>query len=314
MSDPKPLLPASHRLALGLARTLPAVRGRQRLVSAFHERYRVKPMFDLSVRMCRGYVLSLPSTSRQTWVAALTGSYDDDVVSLLMEWARPNTVILDVGASCGLYTLQMAQIGRDEGIHVVAVEPNPRNCEIIQHNVKECQLDEEVTIVPTALGSVAGSTNMYFEHGGVGNGWVTEGVPESEVARHSLVGGIDAYRRVEIVPLDNLKLPSGSSECSVLKIDVEGFEADVLKGAEEFIDLHRPAIIGEFNRHWLMSRGVRADWPIVWAEGHGYRIYGIVGRRRRAWMEAEATVVSGAWRDRGELLMVPMESDRFAAK
>jgi hypothetical protein len=68
--------------------------------------------------------------------------------------------------------------------------------------------------------------------------------------------------------------------CSLVKIDVEGFELDVLAGGEDFVRRHRPAIYGEFNEWFLERYGLSPDAPRRWAETHDYLCF-YVGRRRK---------------------------------
>jgi FkbM family methyltransferase len=121
-------------------------------------------------------------------------------------------VCWDVGANVGFYTLLLARLVGAEG-RVFAFEPVPRNVELLRRHV-EMNSYQNVRIFPCALGEFDGE--MGFNPG-----------PSNSMG-HMAAGG---PLKVSCSRADTL-LAAGEVEApDVMKIDVEGAEADVLRGA-----------------------------------------------------------------------------------
>jgi hypothetical protein len=83
--------------------------------------------------------------------------------------------------------------------------------------------------------------------------------------------------RVPVTTLDALVAAQGLARVDLVKVDVEGFEGDVLDGAADTIARHRPAFILEFNAWTLMCnrnanpRTVLEDWLARFPVVHAFR-------------------------------------------
>lgn len=303
-TQPRPHRSPERALAL-LASHVP-IRGRERLASLLFARNHARSDW-WTVRIGRGLRVRLPASSEQSWVAAFTGAYDEKQVSLLVSHLRPGTVALDIGASLGLYTVQLAQGARTVGAKVIAIEPIPANAAIIRTNIELNGLGASARVVEVALGIEAGSVAMVVERGGLGNATVSTGVPHGEMDRHSSHGNLGPEVTIAVTPLDALPLEEA---VSVVKIDAEGYEMDILAGAEAFFARHRPVILAEFSEQWMRSRGRSPEEPFAWAEDHGYDVHRVAieasGGRIVKRTELRITRIDRA-RDRGatELLLTP---------
>ena len=125
---------------------------------------------------------------------------------------REDKTILDVGANIGTETVAFAQIvprGR-----VVAIEPEARNLEWLERNTRLNAL-ENVAIVPCAVSDRPEKIQLEGYHSG--NTGLVHAVPSKK-------GGIEGRT------LDQVYLSLERPEVSYVHIDVEGFEARVLKG------------------------------------------------------------------------------------
>lgn len=148
--------------------------------------------------------------------------YEPTLVTVVRELTRRGNTILDVGANLGNHTLYWAKAGR----HVIAFEPNPVTRLALTESVRLNRLDTFVDIYPIALGAETGSGTMrtLLEDN------------QGAVAVEPCATG-----EIPIVRLDDLDL----ANFSVMKIDVEGAEERVLRGAHETIVRLRPLIIAE---------------------------------------------------------------------
>jgi|GEM_PF-2989742 len=231
--------------------------------------------------------MAVPIGTAQTWRAAFTGRYDDEEIDLLLAYFEPGTYILDIGASLGFYTIPLATAVRNSEGRVLAIEPLIDNCDVIDHNLRINGLSLVVDVVPTGLGRSAADVLMHVESGGVGNASIVTGLPMTDVALHDQAGRTARTSEVKVQRLDDLELPSvlRTRRCSVVKIDVEGFEPDLLAGGSEFFGRHRPAIFAEFNPEWLVSRGIPADCALAWAQANHYECFELSYKRKHWWLE-----------------------------
>ena len=155
------------------------------------------------------------------------------VIEALEQHLAPGDTVLDIGAHIGSLTVPMARLIGPEGT-VYAFEPQRKIYRELVHNL---ELNELTNAVPLrfALSGKAGiiEMNPAIKH----DGRVSVGT-----------GGDQAEART----IDSF----GFSDVSLMKIDVEGHEAEVLRGAEKTIGALHPVIIVEIwgeNREVVMS-------------------------------------------------------------
>lgn len=284
------------------------VRGREWLADKLFARSAAENEW-WTLRIGRGLRTRLPASSRQAWIVAFTGAYDEKQVALLASHLRPGTSALDIGASLGLYTVQLADHARRVGARVIAIEPIPANALIVRDNILRNGLGTHATVVEAALGAEPGWVTMAVELGGSGNATVATGIAEHEMAEHSSQGGLGPGLSVAVQPLDALYF---DEPISVVKIDAEGFEMDILTGASQFIARHRPVIYAEFSEPWMRSRGRDPDEPFDWARTHDYIMKKVTIERSGLILKKTqlrlAEIGSSQQRGGAELLLVPQES------
>lgn len=223
------------------------------------------------VQLRSGEKAELPTTSRMTWRVAFEGSYDRPLVDLAAGYIRPDTLVLDVGASLGLWTVQLGGLARKRGAQVWAFEPNPDNVHWLERNVSLNELQTIVAVQPVGLGERDGIAHMLCEPGGVGNGSIANGQEGTEVA---------------IKPLDSFQLPA---PVSFIKLDVEGYESAVLRGARALIARDRPVVVGEFSEHWRRERGDDLRFVV---DDLGYDAFALSLSRSRPWRSEDTVSVS----------------------
>jgi len=135
-------------------------------------------------------------------------------------------IVLDVGAFVGLYTLSVA----DKAGFIIAIEPNIASYTFLINNIELNKLHPRVMTFNVALGDFEGRTMLYIEDWLAGsstlfNSWHKD-------YGHSL------SIPVRITTLDNLLKSLGIDRIDVAKIDVEGAELMVLRGAMESLRTH----------------------------------------------------------------------------
>ena len=148
-------------------------------------------------------------------------------------------VVLDVGANTGFYAMLAASIRSD--LQVWAVEPDPKVLPVLGKNIEMNGLSDRVKVIPVALSDRSGTARLYVptqEHGLVET---SSSLERTFRVEHSEV--VDT----EVTTLDVITggLRNLFLKVPLIKIDVEGHEAPVFRGAMKTIRKHRPFIFVE---------------------------------------------------------------------
>ena len=158
------------------------------------------------------------------------------------EWFKQclgaNDTVIDVGASFGYYTTLAAQLVGPRG-RVFAFEPSPIASCTIEAAIKESRL-ENVTLTKAAVGKAAGNVSLYLP-------------TTQHLHSPSILQNDPAFVPVQVpvIALDDFE-PLNGAQIKLVKIDVEGYEPDVLAGMERLVRARRiENIICEFNSGWL---------------------------------------------------------------
>lgn len=160
-------------------------------------------------------------------------------LSLLYD-ASDKPVCLDIGANIGLTTLLMDQLF--EGGRILSFEPHPKTFKQLSVNIEENKTGmNEISVFIFALGK--SKSNLLFrdvDQYNTGNSFIIEG---------SLAAAAQSTIRVPVEVIDDLDIMP--EHIDLMKVDVEGFELDVLKGGIKTLPSVDTVLI-EFN-HWCLS-------------------------------------------------------------
>lgn len=253
------------RLA-ALGRATPSFRGKGRLARALHRRLRAHaiardPMRDVIMR----------DGSRARWdlrddaeaLACWLGEADDDVRNALLARVTLDAVVFDVGANVGWWTVPLARHLAPGGGRVIAFEPVPANRARLDWAVQANAVQGSVQIVPVALGDKPGELGMWLKSEETGAGSGTAAL---------VTGSGPSHLRVPVVTLDQWAAEQGVVRCDLMKLDIEGAELMMLRGAEQFVAATRPLIFGEFEAYWLSTFDSTFLDVAAWATRMNYRV------------------------------------------
>jgi len=162
----------------------------------------------------------------------LKPSFDGDLVDIAKEYVKTDSVVWDIGANCGVFSFLAA-----EAKERVAVEPDPFLCHLIQESVALNGVD--LTVIPAAAYSSIGLADFAIAARGRASNYLTD------VGGRSQSGGERSRLRVPTTTLDFM-LESLSAP-TLVKIDVEGAEFEVLKGAANVLK-KRPVLYIEIGQ------------------------------------------------------------------
>lgn len=180
-----------------------------------------------------------PDTPDVAYDFALRGSYERDIIAWAAQLIDPGTMFVDIGAHVGTYSLAFAE--RCAAVH--SFECSPKTFNYLCANIALRNLHEHITPHRCALGSEVGVV-PYYEHSPDGGGNSCHGFGRTSKSVNVEVRTMDSFH------LDNIGL---------IKMDVEGFEANVLKGAHETLKRSNyPRILFESWRPERESEGIPA--------------------------------------------------------
>jgi FkbM family methyltransferase len=162
------------------------------------------------------------------------------ILGMFQRLTRPGDVFYDVGANIGYYTrfiVRHLPVSR-----VVAFEPMRANVRILKRNIALGRCADRVTLLPIALGDSEGEEDLQVDDIGDGSA-VLDRISGGQPAEpRRLLGLSGRVERTRVERLDDvirrLELPPPN----VIKIDTEGAEVIVLRGAQETLRRHRPRL------------------------------------------------------------------------
>jgi len=183
----------------------------------------------------RNLSILLESNDITIMPSLITGRYEknelDWLVSRIRDLIPKKILFLDVGANVGIYSLVASMEIKNFGV-VKAFEPTSENLEVLKKNIS-LNLDSigDIEILDVALGNFEGVARLKIEK--------FKGL-------NYLTDQIEGTRQVEVKTLDSFCLQNKYRDSQViLKIDVEGFENQVILGAFELIEECNPDLILE---------------------------------------------------------------------
>jgi FkbM family methyltransferase len=175
------------------------------------------------------------------------GSFDPHLTAYLDRTLKfeDGDLALDIGANIGWYSLLFDRLAAGKDVTVLACEPDPGNCSLLNENIA-LNSAEAVQVCPAAVADTVGTATL-FQHS------------DSNRGRHSLLPVNDGGSvEVRTVVMDDYLAEKGLAERTprVIKIDVEGFELMVLKGADRVLR-RCPLLIIEYSPYLLRAGGFR---------------------------------------------------------
>jgi FkbM family methyltransferase len=166
--------------------------------------------------------------------------YEPREVAFVKRTLQPGAVVLDVGANIGFYTVLAASLVGPGG-HVYAYEPVPANADLLERSLRENSFESRVTLARAVVGDRAGLQRLIHLplHKNARNSGGSYLAPQDAPPPR----GHDVLQ-VPMLRLDELDL---RRPVRFIKIDVEGAEPLVFRGARSLLARDRPLILAEIN-------------------------------------------------------------------
>jgi FkbM family methyltransferase len=191
----------------------------------------------LDLRVAGGFHMLADTTDVPGRALATAGIWEHYVVAELRRLLRPGDVFVDVGANIGYYTLLASRLVGPRG-HVYALEPAARPFAELKRNI---ELNRATNVTAMALAAGAENTRApLFGH--AADNTATASLRRS-VTQWT---GVNEATDVEVRSLQSVLPRSEVDRLRLVKIDVEGYEAEVLRGIGPLLERGlRPALIVE---------------------------------------------------------------------
>ena len=159
--------------------------------------------------------------------AMQNGSFEISETEILMKLFTQANIFVNVGANFGYYIC----IARNMGVRSIAMEPIPINQIILKQNIKANNWKQNIILHPIACGNSNGNITIYGE--GTSASIVPGWAKNPSTLKHV----------VPIKKLDNILVNEKITSKSVILIDVEGFEFEVLQGAQKILESNDKPVI-----------------------------------------------------------------------
>lgn len=181
----------------------------------------------------KGIRYELDLSDYQEWLVYFYCKSDSS--EYVLDYLDRSEIILDIGANIGQTAFRMLQNQANKGLHpaVYAFEPYPKTFRKLEHNIALNQA-KGIHAFNLGLGSEKGTLHM------------TQHTPSNSGGFRMTTDTSNSVS-VPVCSLDEFVSEQALSRIDFIKIDVEGFETEVLKGARQTIRSFRPVIIFEYS-------------------------------------------------------------------
>jgi FkbM family methyltransferase len=197
--------------------------------------------------------------SRQIYIA---GCVDPNEFAFLDHVLEPGMTFLDAGANDGFYTIFAAKRVGSQGT-VWAFEPSGREVGRLRHNLELNRL--AARIFPLALADSSGQAELRvgaYEHAG-----------HNTLGAFAYQTEMESKELVEVRRLDEVVSENPLARLDVIKIDVEGAELRLLRGAVETLRKYRPVLLFEVSEGSLKHQDGSPEELLAFLRSENYLIY-----------------------------------------
>ena len=205
------------------------------------------------------------------WQLWAFGSYEEHFAELFRCLVSPDDRCVDVGANVGVHTVRLAKLVGSRG-EVIAIEPDEEVAHRAHRNIMLNQLSNVHVINAAASDEAGGKVQLYRPDARDTNR------ARASLLQHSYLTG--SVTTVPVVTIDEVC----PGPVALIKIDVEGHEAAVVRGAAAKIDRYSPAVIFEYAPEFLHDA---SQSPFGWLADRGYELLRI--RHSTQWCDRPGT-------------------------
>jgi FkbM family methyltransferase len=185
-------------------------------------------------------------SSDDNYLDYIKNGFEPEMVALFKTLLGPDDVVLDIGANIGCTAILFGGLSAE----VHAFEPSKTTFAFLEKNLANSGLDN-VFLNNFGLGFEKGNFELTFSPRNRSGGFVSN---KAKASTGHNIEKIDIRTLDEVI--ESIKLP----KIDFIKIDVEGFEANVLRGAKCTLESFQPVVVLELN-HWCLNALQRTSVP-----------------------------------------------------
>ena len=168
------------------------------------------------------------------------GKYEEYETLLMLSQVNNNSVVVDVGANIGYYTLLLAQKCKK----VYAIEPEKECFEILRKNIVDNKL-KNVVLINLAASDKRGKKELFVDKNNLGNNRLVND-------KRKTIN--DKCLRVNTLRLGDILI--NEQKIDLIKIDTQGWEPAVIDGAKKIIGRDRPTLFLEYSPSEYKDNGM----------------------------------------------------------
>jgi FkbM family methyltransferase len=205
--------------------------------------------------------------------------YETKILSYFAE--TKNGSIIDIGANLGYYSVILGKLLKSSD-KLIAFEANPQIIEMLNKNIDLNDLQDYVKVINCALSDISDQKLKLYIPLKAG----------SSAASLNKLHPDDSNNSIEIITqrLDDLTQIRDLESVSLIKIDVEGAELSVIKGALETIRENKPVLFIELLRKWSKIFGYHPNDVLIILQDLGYKVFEVNGELKNIERIDESTV------------------------
>lgn len=168
----------------------------------------------------------------------LQGNWENAEVDFMLSWLKEGDGVIDAGANIGVFSLQAARAVGETG-RVYAFEPMRNTFDMLARSVRANGFEKRCSLHNEGLGASEGEGSFHLSSHATNPG-------------SSFISADARGERIRIRPLDSVDY---ERRIRFLKMDVEGFEPHIIRGATATLARHAPVILTEFFPRSLREIG-----------------------------------------------------------
>lgn len=221
---------------------------------------RLRSMFSDTQIVSGGDAAGLKLVARGADPNFARGTYELPVQHAITSHVMPGDVFFDIGANIGFFSILAARCAGTSG-QVYAYEPVKRNADAIVRGAALNGLDT-IRVFNEAVGAMTGRADLLLTRHIGGAALASADVPPDMTGR----------LEVDVTTLDDSISRHGLRPPSLVKIDVEGAEIEVLRGMTGVLRAHRPAVLYEVDDATREGLDSKARQIASFMESAGYAL------------------------------------------
>ncbi len=192
---------------------------------------------------------------------------EENTIKQFQAWIKPNNFVLEIGAHIGYFSTFYADLVGENG-KVVVFEPSDKNAKYLNKNIQYLpeKLKKIITVINKGAGDIDGQLNFYIDPiTGQNNSFVENFEGFYSNRENSADKEAELIKEVvHVVRLDTF-FKEENRFPDFVKIDVEGFEWNVIQGFMDTIEKHHPSLMIEIQAD--------SDKIVSYFKEKGYTIY-----------------------------------------